>query len=237
MSANNTPDMACCPRSTSKCRVARCSAWQASTAPARLRCCAACSIFVHWIAGRSTFFGASHLLPASRQALAFLPEQFMPVPHLTGDEFLQYVVKLLGQRYNRAEAAHMLQTLDLEESALKRTVRLYSKGMTQKLGLAATFLIRKELYVLDEPTSGLDPRARVRLKERLLALRGEGATVLLTSHALADIDELCDQMAILHGGRLAFAGSPAACRAHFGTDSLEAAFMTATSQCTSPISA
>jgi ABC-2 type transport system ATP-binding protein len=187
--------------------------------------------------GSIHIFGASHLLPASRQALAFLPEQFMPVPHLTGDEFLQYVVKLLGQRYNRAEAAHMLQTLDLEESALKRTVRLYSKGMTQKLGLAATFLIRKELYVLDEPTSGLDPRARVRLKERLLALRGEGATVLLTSHALADIDELCDQMAILHGGRLAFAGSPAACRAHFGTDSLEAAFMTATSQCTSPISA
>jgi len=187
--------------------------------------------------GTIEIFGASHLQAASRAALAFLPERFTPPPHLAGDEFLQFVVKLQDQSYDRAAAVRMLQAMDLEESALNRTVRHYSKGMTQKLGLAATFLIRKDLYVLDEPTSGLDPRARVRLKEVLLALRGEGATVLLTSHALADIDELCDHMAILHGGRLVFSGSPAACRTHFGAESLEAAFMSATTPCTNPISA
>jgi len=177
--------------------------------------------------GTIEIFGASHLQPASRQPLAFLPERFMPPAHLTGDEFLRYVVKLQGLPYDRSAAEHMLQAMDLEESALNRTVRHYSKGMTQKLGLAATFLIRKDLYVLDEPTSGLDPRARARLKAHLQQLRSEGATVFLTSHALADIDELCDHMAILHDGRLAFTGSPAACKAQYNAESLEAAFLTA----------
>lgn len=176
-------------------------------------------------AGRIDIFGLSHARPEARRELAFLPERFMPPYYLTGDDFLKYVLKLQGQPYEPAAVAQAMRALDLEEAALKRTVRSYSKGMTQKLGLAACFLARKALYVLDEPMSGLDPKARLLLKQRLQALRADGATLFFTSHALADVEDLCDRMAILHEGRIRFAGTPAECRARYQADSLEQAFM------------
>ena len=88
-------------------------------------------------------------------------------------------------------------------SALGKPVRAFSKGMTQKLGLAACLLSGKDLYVLDEPTSGLDPKARALLKGRCAKLREEGRTVFFTSHALADVEELCDSMAVIHRGQFA----------------------------------
>ena len=104
-------------------------------------------------------------------------------------------------------------------------VRSYSKGMTQKLGLAACFLARKDLYVLDEPMSGLDPKARALLKARLQDLRARGCTLFFSSHALADVEEICDRMASLHDGHLRFVGSPAECRRRYEADSLEQAYM------------
>ena len=175
--------------------------------------------------GTIEILGRSHAEPKARAALAYLPERFTPPAWLTGDEFLRYVVKLQGQPYDRLIALRMLHSMELEESALDRTVRHYSKGMTQKLGLAASFLIPKDLYVLDEPTSGLDPKARALLKRQLRAVNAAGATVMMTTHALADVDELCSQMAILHRGQLRFAGTPAACQAQFGGGSLESAFL------------
>jgi ABC-2 type transport system ATP-binding protein len=97
--------------------------------------------------------------------------------------------------------------------------------MTQKLGLAACFLSRRDLYVLDEPTSGLDPKARALLKSELGRLRDQGRTVFLTSHALADVEEICDQMAVVHRGELRFAGTPQELRARYGGTSLEQAFL------------
>lgn len=97
--------------------------------------------------------------------------------------------------------------------------------MTQKLGLAACLLSNKELLVLDEPMSGLDPKARALFKQELRGLRAAGRTVLLTSHALADIEELCDRMAILHLGQLKFAGTPDELRGMFGASGLEEAFL------------
>lgn len=175
--------------------------------------------------GEMTVFGRNHAEPAARQALAYLPERFLPPAWLTGDEFLRYVLQLHGLPYDRTEALRLLQSLELEEPALLRTVRQYSKGMTQKLGLAATFLIRKDLYVLDEPTSGLDPKARALFKRQLRELNGAGATVLMTTHALADVEEVCSHMAILHQGTLRFTGTPADCLAQYGGGSLEAAFL------------
>ena len=176
-------------------------------------------------AGAIAIFGTPADTPAARASLGYLPERFTPPAWLTGDEFLRYVFQLQGQSYDRTLALRMLQSLDLEESALERTVRTYSKGMTQKLGLAASFLIRKDLYVLDEPTSGLDPKARALLKRQLRLLNEAGATVLMTTHALADVEELCSQMAILHRGQVRFAGTPAACLAQYGGGSLESAFL------------
>lgn len=175
--------------------------------------------------GDIAIFGQPHNRPAARAPLAFLPERFAPPYYLTGADFIQYMLTLQKLPYQPAAVAQMFDALDLQPEALRRTVRHYSKGMTQKLGLAACLLARKRLYVLDEPMSGLDPKARALLKRQLQALREDGATVFFTSHALADVDELCDRMAILHDGRIAYDGTPAACRAQYGAASLEQAFL------------
>jgi ABC-2 type transport system ATP-binding protein len=119
----------------------------------------------------------------------------------------------------------MLEALDLDAGALGRPVRAYSKGMTQKLGLAACFLSRRELYVLDEPMSGLDPKARACVKALLARLRGEGRTLFFTSHALADIEEICDRMVVLHQGVPYFSGAPRSLCEHYGENSTERAFL------------
>lgn len=179
--------------------------------------------------GTIAIFGQPHTLPASRAPLAYLPERFQPPAHLRGGEFIDYVQVLHGQRPDPAATTAMLDALELDRDALRRTARHYSKGMTQKLGLAATLLLDKRLYVLDEPASGLDPQARA-LFMRAVRLRvAAGAAVLLTSHALADIDALCHRIAILHGGRIRFAGTPAACAARAGGD-LEQAFLAAVAE-------
>ncbi|HJV01124.1 MAG TPA: ABC transporter ATP-binding protein [Burkholderiaceae bacterium] len=175
--------------------------------------------------GSIAIFGQDHRQPAARAPLGFLPERFIPPYYLTGAEFIQYTLALQGQAVEASAITGMVQALDLEVSALKRTVRSYSKGMTQKLGLAACLLAPKALYVLDEPTSGLDPKARALLKAQLLAKRAAGSALFFTSHLLADVDELCDRMAILHDGRIRFAGTPADCRARYQAETLEQAFL------------
>lgn len=175
--------------------------------------------------GAISIFGASHRQTSARAPMAFLPERFMPPYFLTGADFLKYMLTLQNLAYDRTEAAAMLASLDLEPAALDKTVRSYSKGMSQKLGLAACLLARKDLYVLDEPMSGLDPKARALLKARLAGLRERGSTLFFSSHALADVDEICDRMAILHGGQLRFVGSPAECRRQFQGATLEHAYM------------
>ncbi|MGH8650336.1 MAG: ABC transporter ATP-binding protein, partial [Burkholderiales bacterium] len=100
-----------------------------------------------------------------------------------------------------------------------------SKGMTQKLGLAACLLSGKDLYVLDEPTGGLDPKARALAKGELAALRRAGRTIFFTSHALADVAEMCDRLAVMHAGRLRFAGTPQELTDRTGAPDLERAFL------------
>jgi ABC-2 type transport system ATP-binding protein len=175
--------------------------------------------------GSIALFGVDSRSSHARAPLAFLPERFEPPPFLTGGEFLAYVLQLQGQRYDAGRAAATLQALDLALPALRQRVRDYSKGMTQKLGLAAALIADKQLYILDEPCSGLDPKAHVLFKRLLLDLRARGSTVLLTSHALADVDALCDRLAILHQGRLLFTGTPDECRRRYHAETLEQAFM------------
>ncbi|MFZ6766144.1 ABC transporter ATP-binding protein [Undibacterium sp. Di26W] len=175
--------------------------------------------------GAIEIFGIHNTLSNARKPIAFLPERFAPPYYLTGKDFLKYILELQNVSYKQSEALEVLQTLDLDDSALIRPVRLFSKGMTQKLGLAACFLAQKELYVLDEPMSGLDPKARALLKTRLHKLRDKGSTLFFSSHALADVEEICDRIAILHQGQLRYIGSPAACCQQYGTSTLEQAFM------------
>jgi ABC-2 type transport system ATP-binding protein len=176
-------------------------------------------------AGSIDVFGHSHRQPGARSPMAFLPERFAPPYYLTGQDFLKYMLALQALPYRADQASAMLQELDLDMAALSRPVHSYSKGMTQKLGLAACFLAQKDLYILDEPMSGLDPKARALLKQCLARQRARGATLFFSSHALADVDEMCDRMAILHDGKLRFVGSPDECRRNYAADTLEQAYM------------
>lgn len=184
----------------------------------------------HIDSGSIRIFGIDHRQTASRADLAFLPEQFMPPYYLKGRDFLGHMARLYGKPFAPNTVEGVFARLDLDLAALDKPVRAFSKGMTQKLGLAACVLSEKPLLVLDEPMSGLDARARARLKELLLELKNAGRTLFFTSHVLADVDELCDDMAIVHRGKLRFAGSPAVCRERFNGETLERAFLTCVDQ-------
>lgn len=175
--------------------------------------------------GTISIFDVPHRETRARARLSFLPERFTPPYFLTGRDFFRYMLALQKVAYSEDEARATLDALDLEQAALEQPVRAYSKGMTQKLGLAACFLSRKDLYVLDEPTSGLDPKARALLKVRLKSLRGAGKTIFFTSHSLADVEEIGDRLAVLHLGAIRFVGTPAALKRAHRAENLEEAYL------------
>ncbi len=176
-------------------------------------------------AGQIAIFGVPCSRTAARMRLAFLPERFVPPYYLTGKDFLKYMAGMYGRNFDVAASIATLASLDLDSDVLTKPVRTLSKGMTQKLGIAGCLLSGRELLVLDEPSSGLDPKARALFKSALQSARSRGRTIFLTSHALADIDEICDEMAVLHQGSLLFTGTPAALKQRHGTDNLEQAYL------------
>jgi ABC-2 type transport system ATP-binding protein len=167
-------------------------------------------------AGKVRIFGLAAELPQSRRRLAYVPERFMPPHYLRCREFLELLARIFELRYDPARAQSMLRDLELDAGVLERPVRSLSKGMTQKLGLAASFLLERDLYVLDEPMSGLDPAARVAVKSVLRKLAAEGRTLLFTSHVLADVEELCSSIAVLEKGSVRWHGPPAGLCAKYG---------------------
>jgi len=175
--------------------------------------------------GAIKILGIPHHEHRARRPLAYLPESFMPPHALTGRDFLQYMLSLRELPYVEQQALAMCVALDLDPQALTRQARSYSKGMTQKLGLAACFLSQAEIFILDEPMSGLDPKARALLKRQLAQQKQAGKTVFFSSHVLADVEEICDRMAILHDGTLAFIGTPPECRANYQAGTLEQAYL------------
>jgi ABC-2 type transport system ATP-binding protein len=176
-------------------------------------------------AGRVEIFGLDSRLAAARARLAYLPERFVPPHYLLGREFLAMTLELAGARLVHAHAAALAAELELDPQALERPVRQLSKGMTQKLGLAACFLLQRDLYVLDEPMSGLDPAGRVAVKSVLARLNRAGSALLFTSHVLADVEELCTTLTVLDRGAVRFRGTPAALCRSFGEENLERAFL------------
>ena len=176
-------------------------------------------------AGTVRIFGLAAERPRSRKRLAYVPERFMPPYYLRAREFLQVLARSFELRYDAERARAMLLQLELDAGVLERPVRSLSKGMTQKLGLAASFLLERDLYVLDEPMSGLDPAARVAVKSVLRRLAADGRTLFFTSHVLADVEELCTTIAVLESGSVRWLGSPEALCARYGEERLEQAYM------------
>lgn len=176
-------------------------------------------------AGEIMIAGVPNRVSAARRDLSFLPERFSPPYYLSGRDFLRYMARLHGRVYEERTAVEVFARLDLDPGALTRAARTYSKGMTQKLGLCACLLSGKSLQILDEPMSGLDPKARARVKRELRSLRDLGRTVFFSSHALADVEELCDGLAIVHEGRLRFTGSPRELMSRYSCTNVEQAFL------------
>lgn len=175
--------------------------------------------------GEVSINGHDHKTQLARSALAYLPERFMPPAYFSGRDYLRYYLALQAVSYAPEKVRACLAKLDFETGALTQSVRTYSKGMVQKLGLAACFLSEKPLYILDEPMSGLDPRARMYLKRYLTELKAAGQTMLISTHMLADVASICDRMVLLHDGRFLFEGGPQAFVDKFGAHDYDEAFM------------
>ena len=162
---------------------------------------------------------------AVKERLAFLPERFEPSWFLSGLEFLKFSALLYNHDLTDAQCVEFAKRISLDPDALKRRVHTYSKGMRQKLGLLGTILTGCDLLILDEPMSGLDPIARAQVKELLLETKSKGCTIFLSSHILADMDEICDRVAILHDKKIHFTGTPADFREQNTAPTLERAFL------------
>ena len=175
--------------------------------------------------GNVSIFGLDSRQPASRKAIAYLPEHLQPNRNLKGREFIDLSLAYFGVRLRDVE--EQARSLALDPAALDRRMSTYSKGMVQKAGLLATLLSERPLLILDEPMTGLDPRARILLKDRLLAFRRDGGAVFFSSHILSDIDEICGRVGVIHDGRILFSGTPEAMRQRFGASNLERAFLAA----------
>ena len=152
--------------------------------------------------GRVRVFGedpaASHSA-AVRRALGFLPESVAFHAAMTGRELLDFSARRKGEPRRGNDA--LLERVGLADAA-RRRVGTYSKGMRQRLGLAQALIGSPKLLLLDEPTSGLDPESRGEFYTMVDRLRRDGVTVLISTHALAEIEAHADRIAVLHRGRL-----------------------------------
>ena len=141
---------------------------------------------------------------ASRRRLGFLPENVAFHGAMTGRELMNFYARLKGEP--RARNAELLERVGLAAAADRR-VATYSKGMRQRLGLAQALIGAPELMLFDEPTSGLDPASRAEVYETITSLKGEGATILVSTHALREIEGPADRVAVMHQSRLIACGS------------------------------
>lgn len=153
--------------------------------------------------GRAWLMGVSIESVESRRSLGFLPEQPYFYDYLTGVEYLEFVARLSGLQAHEASRAarQWFGRVGLGDRP-RLVLRKYSKGMLQRLGLAAALVHSPELVILDEPMSGLDPFGRRDVRDLILEQRERGVTVMFSSHILPDVEMLCDRVAIVLGGRL-----------------------------------
>lgn len=140
--------------------------------------------------------------------IGYCPENPYFYDYLTAFELMDYFGRLFG--YDKSERSvkteEMLNAVGLAEKDWRRQLRKFSKGMLQRVGLAQSLINDPEIVFLDEPMSGLDPVGRREVRELIAGLRDKGTTVFMSTHILSDIEALCDEVAILSGGRLAASG-------------------------------
>jgi ABC-2 type transport system ATP-binding protein len=153
--------------------------------------------------GTARLFGTSVTQHSARVSVGYLSENPAFYDFLTAREYLAFV----GRSFRMTEAEiiagtdKVLLQLDLQDAA-QRQIRSYSKGMVQRLGIAQTLLHNPDIYILDEPMSGLDPIGRALVKEVIKDLKKHGKTVFFSTHITADVEAVCDRLAVIVQGRL-----------------------------------
>lgn len=178
--------------------------------------------FIFPDSGEVFLFG-SPLSLKQRSKIGYLPERPFFQEFLTGKEFLKLHWDLGQMPSNLFEqkAKEILDLVKLTHAADKK-IKVYSKGMLQRIGIAQALICEPEFLILDEPMSGLDPDGRILVKEVLRSLKQKQMTVLMSSHLLEDVEELCDDLLIIHSGKIEHSGAIESFKEHFS--SLEAAY-------------
>jgi len=153
--------------------------------------------------GDCEIFGQPSMRVAARKSVGFLPEAPYFYRYLTGRELVRYYARIC--MIDRSEiddsVDDVIELVGMTEAANRR-VGTYSKGMLQRIGLAQSLVHDPDLVILDEPTAGVDPLGSAAIAEIVRELKHRGKTILLSSHLLAQIEGLCDRVAILHRGKL-----------------------------------
>ncbi len=154
-------------------------------------------------AGRTAIFGVDSTRVESRRQVGFLPENPYFYRHLTGRETLQFYGRLcgVGRGALRARIDELLELVELGHAA-RRPLRGYSKGMLQRIGLAQALVQEPRLVVLDEPTAGVDPAGSRKIRDLILELKQRGIAVVLSSHLLEQVQEVCDRVGIIFNGSM-----------------------------------
>lgn len=158
--------------------------------------------------GEITILGKSAADVSKNERIGYLPEESYLYRFLNAYETLDFYGRLFdmsaAQRKERSEK--LLDLVKLAPQARRRQLKEYSKGMTRRIGVAQALINDPDLVMLDEPTSGLDPLGNRDMKDLILDLKKQGKTVLMCSHLLADVQDVCDRIAILYGGELKVMG-------------------------------
>jgi ABC-2 type transport system ATP-binding protein len=177
--------------------------------------------------GRAELFGQAitNDLPAVLRNVGAMIEAPAFYPYLSGRANLQVLARMRGIADGRVDT--VLATVGLSDRGRHR-VRTYSQGMKQRLAIAAALLGEPRLILLDEPTNGLDPAGTVEMRQLIRTLSSNGTTVVLCSHLLSEVEQLCERIAILNKGRLVAEGTVTALLAAAGSRSLEEYFLAVT---------
>jgi ABC-2 type transport system ATP-binding protein len=163
---------------------------------------------LHPTRGRLTVLGHAPTDVATKKRIGFLPEESYLYRFLNPRETLDYYGRLfsLDGRTRRRRIDELLDMVGLSHVA-HRPIGEFSKGMTRRVGLAQALINDPDLLILDEPTSGMDPIGTRQVKDLLLELGRRGKTILLSSHLLADVEDVCDRMVMLYAGRIRAEGT------------------------------
>jgi len=169
--------------------------------------------------GQASLFGQPAGSRYSRKRVGYLPENLQLPSHQNAQTAMEFYGRLSGMSSAviKKRGGELLERVGLA-GRKKESVKQYSKGMRQRLGLAQALLHDPELLVLDEPTDGLDPVGRSQVRDILRELGDEGRTVFLNSHLLQEVEMVCDHVAILNRGELKFVGAISDFSAESGTD-------------------